>query len=248
VTRKTKLVAAGLAAAATMALGGAASAQAATTTVAAAAPGSSPTGNAWPFGQASWGNHMGFIYKNVPAFSLKAGDTISFDLVLANEQVPQLEIGMAQTTVSGGDIPAAPFTPIVPNTVVPTGQGNTVVDDYDLAYKVATPYTFPGGGLIVKFANRSSAFNEVTSTQVFQDRQTTSADPSGLFAFRFAQDPDGGFPWSLQDTDRLSGFRVISAEPATSKKCKKKKKKKGKAAESAAKKKKKCKKKKKGKK
>jgi hypothetical protein len=252
VTRKTKLVAAGLAAASIVALG-AAPAQAATVTVAPAAPGSSPLDNSWPFGQGpNWGNNMGFIYKNIPAFSLKAGDTISFDLVQENEQAPLLEIGMAQTTVSGGDLPAAPFTPIVPNTVVPTGKGNTVVDDYDLTYRVATPYSFPGGGLIIKFTNRSPAFTDGTSTQVFLDRQTTGADPSGQFAHWFAQDPDGAPPWSLLAQDRIAGFRLniadspAAANPTNTKKCKKKKKKKGKGAESAAKKKKKkCKKKKK---
>ena len=236
-----------------MALGGAASAQAATTvTVAPGSPGSSPTDNNWPFGHNNWGNHMGFIYKNVQPFSLKAGDTIAFDLAQPNNVVPQLEIGLAQTTVSGGDLPAAPFTPVVPNTVVPTGSGNTIANDYDLAYKVAVPYTFPGGGLIIKFSNKGTALaGDGVASDVFQNLQTTTADSSGLFAFRFAQDADGAPPWSLQDTDRISGFRLIIEDPAsapvTKKKCKKKKKK-GKAAESAAKKKKKCKKKKKGKK
>jgi hypothetical protein len=244
-TRKTKLVAAGLAAASMMAIGAAATApaQAATTVTAAPAAPGSGAANAFPFGRGDNFNQMGFIYKNIPPFSLKANDTIAFDLEAANDVPQQMDISLVATTVSGGDLPAGPFTKIVPNTVSPTGTGNTVKGDFDLAYKVVTPFNFTGGGLIVKFSNPSAAFEADNVSQfVTQTLATTSLDPSGLFAHRFFQDPDGGAPWTGIEQDRILGFRVNIGD-VPKKKCKKKKGK-GKAAEPAAKKKKKCKKKK----
>ena len=163
---------------------------------------------------------MGFIYKNIPAFKLKVNDTVAFDLIAANDVPQQMDISMVATTVSGGDLPAGAFTTVVPNTVSPSGTGNTIQGDFDLAYKVATPFNFAGGGLIIKFSNPSATFDADTVSQfVTQDLATTSADPSGLFAHRFFQDNDGGAPWSQLEQDRILGFRVnIAAVP---KKCKK---------------------------
>jgi hypothetical protein len=252
VNRKTKLLAAGLAAASMMALGAAAAVPAhaaQTVTAAPAAPGSGAA-NAFPFGRGDNFNQMGFIYKNIPAFEMKVGDTIAFDLEAVNDVPQQMDIDLAATTVSGGDLPAGPFAKIVTNAVVPTGTGNTVKGDFDLAYRAVAPFSFKGGGLIVKFSNPSTAFQADNVSQfVTQTLATTAADPSGLFAHRFFQDLDGNAPWTGLEQDRILGFRVNIADvPAAAKKCKKKKKKgKGKGAESAAKKKK-CKKKKKKKK
>jgi hypothetical protein len=252
--RGTGLLAGGLTAA-LLAIGAAtaASAPAAVVTV---APASTPDTNSFPFGRGdNWGAHMGFAYKNIPAFTLKTGDTLAFDLVAANDVPQQMDISMSATTLNGTDIPAGAFTTIVPNTVAPTGTGNTVKGDYDLGYRVATPFTFAGGGLVIRFANPTPAFDaDTSSTQVMQDNLTNSLDASGFFVSRFMQDADGAFPWSVPSTDNIAGFRLNIADPVAplKKKCTKKKKKKAKksAAETAKKKKgkKKCKsKKKKGK-
>ena len=71
------------------------------------------------------GLQMGFVYQNVPAFNLKTGDTIAFDLGAQNNVDIQLQISMAATTVNGGDIPG-PYTTVVNNTQVPLNpRGNT---------------------------------------------------------------------------------------------------------------------------
>src|SRR3954465_5297733 len=61
--------------------------------------------NEFPFGRGDSWPQLGFVYKNIPAFTLKTGHTIAFHLGFQNDVDIQLQISMAATTVNGGDIP-----------------------------------------------------------------------------------------------------------------------------------------------
>jgi hypothetical protein len=207
-------------------------AQASTTVnVNPAGPPSDP--NEFPFGRADVWPQLGFVYKDIPAFNLKTGDTIAFDLGAQNNVDIQLQISMAATTVNGGDIPGA-YSTVVNNTQVPVNpRGNTVMGDYELQFTAQAPFSFPGGGLIIRFSNPGGAF----ATDLQQDatliNDADGTDSSGFFVKRFFNDADGLPPYSDSDTQGIAGFRLtlLDIPPAPTapgstapkKKCKKKK-------------------------
>jgi hypothetical protein len=236
---------AGLALAALLALAigqaGTGSAQAATTTtITPASP--SGTGFGAPFGYGSlsvspWGPYMDFVYKDVPAFSLKPGDTLSFDLSHTNDADIQLQIGMAPTTTNGGDVQAAPLTQIVSNAQVPANpRGNTVTGDYELTFTAQSAFDFAGGGLLLSLGNAGGAFASDADGvgDGVQENNAQSTDPSGHFVERQVRDDDGISPWiGSAYTSGIAGFRLniadlpappVTTPPATpkKKKCKKK--------------------------
>jgi hypothetical protein len=200
-----------------------------------ASPSSDP--NEFPFGRADVWPQMGFVYQNVPAFNLKTGDTIAFDLGALNDIDIQLQIDMAATTVNGGDIPGA-YTTLVNNTQVPLNpRGNTVTGDYELQFAAQAPFSFGGGGLIIRFASPGGMF----ATDLHEDadliNDADATDSSGFFVKRFFHDADGLPPYSESDAQGLAGFRLTLMDvvspppppPSTSstppkKKCKKHKK------------------------
>jgi hypothetical protein len=192
------------------------SAQAATTiSVVPASPGS---GNSFPFGEGNIWPQMGFIYKNVPAFELKTGDTIAFDLAGMNDADIQLQIDLAPTTVNGGDTPVA-FTNVVPNTELPANpRGDTIHGDFELTFTSQAPFSFAGGGLIIRFSHPSAAYAlDTTPTTTLFDL-ATGADPSGFFVKRFWNDADGLPPYDNSSTTDITGFRLNIADvppPAT---------------------------------
>jgi hypothetical protein len=168
--------------------------------------------NNFPFGTGqSWIPFMGFVYKDVPAFQLKPNDVLAFDLSLVNEADDQLDIALAPTLTNGGDIPAAAFTEIVPNTQLPANpRGDTVDGNYELQYKAQTAFNFPGGGLIIRFSNPGadlSADDGATAGPLSNGGDNT--DTSGFFVERFLRDLDGVYPWS-GDTDltSIAAFRL----------------------------------------
>jgi len=206
-------------------------AQASTLTINPASP-EGGSGNNFPFGVGNnWPPYAGFVYKNVPAFNLKTGDTIAFDLGVQNGVNIQLQIDMAATTVNGGDVQApAGFTTLAPNTVLPQNpRGDTTNGDYELAFPVQIPFNFPGGGLIIRFSSPGGAFAGDALGEGVLVNRANSADPSGNFVERFNGDTDGGAPWSNAFPGEIGGFRLTIADspsqpsgPAA--KCKKKKK------------------------
>jgi hypothetical protein len=179
-------------------------------TVAPAAP--TPGGSCFPFGigasaGAGWGPFYALFYQNIPAFRVDPGDPLAFDLTAANEVTPQMEIAIARATTNPGDVPAEPFTRLVSNTQSPANpNGNAVVGDFELTYRVESPYSFPGGGLIIRFANPSPAF-DADATCTPNVTTTNSADPSGFFFRRAFNDADGTAPWPLLSGIGMSGFR-----------------------------------------
>ncbi len=173
------------------------------------------SGSSYPFGRAdasvaSWTPYRAFVYKNLPAFDLKANDVLAFDTNSMNDVDVQLEIALAATTVNGGDVPSLPFTTVVTNTQTPANpRGNTVVGDYEMQFRVEQPFTFPGGGLIIRFSNPSASY-ATDATNNFVMPFTDSSDPSGFFLKGVYRDADGTAPWVTSDPSGIGGFRVIN--------------------------------------
>jgi hypothetical protein len=190
-----------------------------------------------PFGTSEiWPAYMAWAYKDVPAFNLKAGDTVAFDLTEQNDVDIQLQIAMAPTTTNGGDVNSGPFTEIVPNTQIPANpRGNSTLGDYELTFTAQTPFNFPGGGLVIRFGNPGGLFADPSATGVGGSGNVALAtDPSGYFVGRELRDADGSAPWTGDFyADGIGGFRLNFADlptpPASApaatpkKKCKKKK-------------------------
>jgi hypothetical protein len=191
-----------------------------------------------PFGESqSWAAYMVWVYKNVPAFALKPGDTVAFDLSAQNDVDIQLEIAMAAATTNGGNQNATPFTQIIPNTQTPSNpRGNTTFGDYELTFTATAPFNFSGGGLLIRFGSPGGAFatdpNDPGATVLANNALPT--DPSGYFVERDVRDIDGSAPWTGDVyLDGIGGFRLNIADappapPASAptetpkKKCKKK--------------------------
>ena len=167
--------------------------------------------NCIPFGMpyTSSTDHMGFIYANLPAFDLYAGDTLAFDLGAQNDVDITMDIAVAATSSNGGIEPDANgFTTIATGVTASTPRGNTVQGDYELGFLLDADFSFAGGGLIIRFqASANSAFaNDNSCTQVLM--YANSSDSSGYFVRRFYLDPDGLYPWSGSDTSVIGGFEI----------------------------------------
>lgn len=158
----------------------------------------SPTsvGNCIPFGDNTDFGFTGFIYKNVSAFNVAAGDLIRFDLGDQNDQDIRRDIYFSvanQNPAPGGcgfDVTSQGIKATTWVKVVSTGQnpanptGNTISGDYELTYTAEAAFSFPGGGLIVGFSGSPpAAFPDGTCDQVLV--QTSCDDSSGLFYGRF---------------------------------------------------------------
>ena len=114
---------------------------------------------------------------------------------------------MARTTTNGGDQEAEPFVTVAHNTQTPVNpRGNTTVGDFELQWTVEAPFSFPGGGLIIRFSNPSAGYlADGTCTQVLVWGE--AADTSGYFVKRVYFDANGVYPWDYQDGTRIGAFR-----------------------------------------
>ncbi|MDP7152924.1 MAG: hypothetical protein QF897_00640, partial [Gammaproteobacteria bacterium] len=140
--------------------------------------------------------YMGFIYKDIPAFDLTVGDIVAFDLSAVNDFDVELDIELVATTVNGETTEVGPFTKVVSNTYTPLSpRGDTINGNFDLRFVVDNPFSFAGGGLIIRFANGSVAYRgDLTCDQVGVVAEST--DTSGYFVLAFWADVDGISPWS----------------------------------------------------
>jgi hypothetical protein len=194
-------------------------------------------GSCFPFGEGIvWTPYMGFVYENIPPFELKTGDTVAFDLGVPNDVNIGMNIDMAPTLTNGGDTPGALFTNIIGNTQTPTNpHGNAVVGDYELGFKAQAPFSFAGGGLIIRFSNPSPAYALDATCTGQAVGAAGGTDGSGRFVERFSGDADGAYPWSNVTQaagNWIAQFRITRPDPATPgptgqraaalKKCKKK--------------------------
>jgi Ca2+-binding RTX toxin-like protein len=171
--------------------------------------------NCFPFGvgNGAWNPYAGFVYKNVPAFDLKVGDTIAYDTAATNTVDIQLDVDIARTTTNGGEVVAGGFTRVALNTQTPaSSKGDTNAGNYDLRWQATTPFSFPGGGLIIRFSNPSATyFADSTCNGMLVG--TGASDPSGFFVKRFYADADGLTPYTGQGVSAIGGFRVTTADP-----------------------------------
>lgn len=164
----------------------------------------SPTtvGNCIPFGTNTLFGFTGFIYRNVPAFSLGPGSKIAFDLGALNDVDVRRNIYFATANTNPAPAPAmfnvvpqgifaaSGWTRVVSDAQTPENpRGNTVSGDYELRYAVEAPFTFPGGGLLVGFGGSPpGAYADFGCEQVLV--QTDGGDASGHFYARFFFKPD----------------------------------------------------------
>ncbi|MEX2611067.1 MAG: Ig-like domain-containing protein [Gemmatimonadota bacterium] len=160
-------------------------------------------GNCFPFGGNTNYSFMGFIYRNVPAFTLSPGDKIAFDMgalnfdetrrniffAVANKNPGPPQLGSGSNVVSQG-IAAQSWHQVVSDAQVPLNpHGNTVIGDYELIYTAEASFAFPGGGFIVGFQNSPpAAYRDSGCEQVLVYGNWD--DPSPHFYSRFLQQPD----------------------------------------------------------
>jgi uncharacterized repeat protein (TIGR01451 family) len=160
--------------------------------------------------------YMGFIYQNIPAFDLEVGDVLAFDLSKENDFDVEIDIAMAATTVNGGEVEAGNFTTVVTNTQTPANpRGDTVIGNFELQFAVEQPYSFPGGGLIIRISNGSEAYRQdLTCNESQVGVVARSTDSSGYFVRAFWSDDDGVSPWEPDPAivgltrEIIAGFKI----------------------------------------
>ena len=91
--------------------------------------------NCIPFGCPSdYDPHMGFVYQNISAFSLEAGDILAFDTTAPNDSALNFTLSLAATTFNGGSTAdASGFTQV---STITGNFGNSTNGDYDMAFFV----------------------------------------------------------------------------------------------------------------
>lgn len=154
----------------------------------------------------------GLFYKNIPAFQLRSGDTLAFDTRALNDADIQFDIDLAATTVNGGDVPATPFARVVLNNQTAADpRGDAVQGNFDLAYQTIAPFSFPGGGLIIRFSNSSPTY-AADGTCTGNIVAGSGTDTSGFFVKRSVRDADGTAPWENNLAVFVGAFRLQLAE------------------------------------
>ncbi|MDP2309564.1 MAG: putative metal-binding motif-containing protein [Pseudomonadota bacterium] len=177
-------------------------------------------GNSIPFGGVSADcnvsdDYQGFVYKNVPAFDLLPGDTLAFDLGAENDATIELDIALA-AAVSNGSLEqeASGFTDVVTGGVPSDPDGNDIEGDFELVFTVEAPFSFAGGGLLIRFHSAGSYAEDTTCTQVLM--YASGYDGSSLFVERFYNDEDGVYPWGSggynHSTDIVAQVRITFDE------------------------------------
>jgi uncharacterized repeat protein (TIGR01451 family) len=162
--------------------------------------------------------YMGFIYQNIPPFDLEIGDILSFDLGKENDFDVEMNIALAATTVNGGVDEAGPFTTVVTSLQTPTNpRGDTIIGNFEMQFVIGFPFSFPGGGLIIRFSNGSEAYRQdLTCDESQVGVVATSSDSSGFFVRAFWADDDGLAPWDPDPAtvsltqEIIGGFQISS--------------------------------------
>jgi hypothetical protein len=199
--------------------GTAGTAQAATVTV---FPNNPTVGICFPFGVADpaspsrWTPHAAFIYQNIPSFELNTGDTLAFDLGNVNDADIQLDIALARTTTNGGDVEGESFKQVVSNDQTPANpRGDTTVGNFELQFTAEAPFSFPGGGLIIRFSDPSPSYEaDNTCAGTSQNLvKGSSSDTSGFFVKVALRDADGVSPWPDFNTTNIGAFQVVTTDP-----------------------------------
>jgi hypothetical protein len=165
-----------------------------------------PGFNVIPFGTNDDFSFTGFIYRDVPAFSLAVGDVIAFDLRQGNDVETRRTIFFAaanknpnacvynvttgQITNPQGIAAASGWTQVVSETQVPQNPfGDAVLGNFELRYTAEAPFTFAGGGLLVGFQGRPPA-TFLDTDPVGSITGAVCTDPGGHLYTRFFHLPD----------------------------------------------------------
>ena len=172
--------------------------------------------NCYPFGSNQQG-FSGFIYRNIPAFTLNVGDKIRFDMGGINNVDTRRNIYFSAANINPSvwngasqGVNAVGWTKVVADDQIPLNpRGNTIIGDFELTYVATSSFTFGGGGFIIGFGGSSPGpYVDNGCEQV--GVCTTSSDPSGYFYKRFygvsnlqtTTLDNGGDPQELQ------GFKI----------------------------------------
>ena len=146
--------------------------------------------------------YMGFVYKNVPAFTLSPGDTISFDLYQPNDNAITMDIALAAASSNGSMVEdSTGFVQVVTAGTPTDPDGNSIQGDFELEFTADTGFVFGGGGLIIRFQAAGAYVNDTTCTQVLV--HSNASDSSGYFVGRFYSDADGVYPWDGSSTSTV---------------------------------------------
>jgi hypothetical protein len=172
--------------------------------------GTSPSAtNCVPFGGPPPG-YAGFIYKNIPAFALAAGDVLAFDTLFQNEQPIVVDIALATAASNGSHVPDANgFTTIAQSATPASPTGDSVLGNYDLAFTASVPFTFTGGGLIIRVLPVGSYATDMECSAGLV--HYLASDPADFFVGRFLTDANGAYPWQYEDAQHIGGFRLSIA-------------------------------------
>jgi hypothetical protein len=173
--------------------------------------------NCIPFGTNTQFGFSGFIYRNVPAFQLKPGGHLSFDLGSLNDVDIRRNIYLAVASANpaaGGNsqnISALGWTKVVSDSQVPLNpRGDFVRGNYELTYTAEAPFDFTGGGFIVGFGGSPpGAYADQGCEQVLVG--ANSADSSGFFHRRFyfrGDQPMEALDSGNSDTGWLGGIVI----------------------------------------
>jgi uncharacterized protein (TIGR03382 family) len=162
---------------------------------------------------------MGFVYRNVEPFELAVGDTIAFDLQLPDIISdlgfrPQLDIALAHASD-----PMVPFKPdklmatsdftIVGHGARASAAGNHIVRDYDLVYTADAPFSFPGGGLIIRVTNPREPLASKFEGDCVQ-AITADVGPTGTNRLVGTfQVQVGEYPWTSETTTTTPGVPYV---------------------------------------
>jgi hypothetical protein len=146
----------------------------------------------------------------VPAFALAAGDILAFDTLHQNEQTIVVDLALAAATSNGSHVPDANgFTTIAQNATPASPTGDSVLGNYDLAFTASTPFTFAGGGLIIRVLPVGSYASDMDCSEGLV--HYFASDTSGFFVGRFLTDANGEYPWQFEDAQHVGGFRLSIA-------------------------------------
>jgi cysteine-rich repeat protein len=154
-----------------------------------------------------WLPSMGFVYRNVEAFDLQPGDTIAFDIAMAAGDPaslafrPQLDIALAHAPdpllpFKPVDLPGPTDFTVVAHAATASSAGNRIAVDYDLVYTVDAPFSFPGGGLIIRVNN---PLGPLATSDVCKFAITADIQPNGTnrLVGTFKLELLGEYPWLM---------------------------------------------------
>lgn len=184
-------------------------------------------GRSVPFGNNVLHQFSGFIYRNVPPFSLDVGDVLAFDLIGANDVAVRRTIFLAAANKNPaacelddielsnpqGVAASSGWTEVVSEDQTPQNPtGDGVLGNYELRYTAEAPFAFAGGGLLVGFQGSPPATFPDTGSDGFV-AGARCTDPGGNLYARFFDHPDQttGVLDTFADGIQIGGIVIFPA-------------------------------------